>query len=132
MLNITDIRTRLHLIAVVVLLAGLGSATLIYVTAQEGQDNALDYEMAGGHVYTVVPEDSKKYMHDLELYGGKANVLANDFLHWFSGLWQGKSLAFTVGFIAIIASSGVILVARHMPSASQHEVHTKSNRSGNK
>jgi len=127
MLKITHMRRRLYLIAAVVLLAGLGSAILIYVTAENGSDNAMGYEMAGGHVYPVAPEDSKRYMHDLELYGGKANVLANDFLRWFSGLWHGTSLAFTVGCIAILISLGVFFAAQHFPSATQSEAHSEDN-----
>jgi hypothetical protein len=128
MLKITHMRTRLYLISAVVLLAGLGSAVLIYVTAEHGPDNAMGYEMAGGHVYPVAPEDSKTYMHDLELYGGKANVLANDFLRWFSGLWHGTSLAFTVACITILISSGFFFVAHHFPSATQSETRSENNR----
>ena len=128
MLKTTYMRTSLHLISAVVLLAGLGSAVLIYVTAENGSDNAVGYEMAGGHVYPVAPEDSKTYMHDLELYGGKANVLANDFLHWFSGLWHGTSLSFTIGCITILISLGVFLAAQHFPSATQSEADSENNR----
>lgn len=127
MSKITHMRTRLYLISALVLLAGLGSAVLIYITAENGPDNTMGYEMAGGHVYPVAPEDSKTYMHDLELYGGKANVLANDFLRWFSGLWHGTSLAFTVGFITILISLGLFFVAHHFPSAPPSEAHSEDN-----
>lgn len=128
MLKITHMRTRLYLIAAVILLAGVGSAVLIYVTAENTPNNDFGYEMAGGHVYPVAPEDSKRYIHDLELYGGKANVLANDFRRWFYGLWHGTSLAFTVGCITILMSLGVFLVARHFPSPAQSEAHRESKR----
>jgi hypothetical protein len=47
----------------------------------------------------------------LELYGGKANVLADELRRWFIGLWHGKSLALTLACIAIIASSGFFYAA---------------------
>ena len=71
-----NLQTRLYLITAVILLAGLGSAILIYLRAGDDSQGVLGYEAAGGHVYPVSPEDSKMYMHDLELYGGKVNVLA--------------------------------------------------------
>jgi hypothetical protein len=55
-------------------------------------------------------------MHDLELYGGKANVLANDFMRWFVGLWHGKSLAFTIACITILISFGFVFVANRLSS----------------
>jgi len=93
-------RMRLYVIALVILLAGLGSATVIYLTAESGSDQVVGYE------------NSKRYMHDLELYGGKANVLANELERWFAGLWQGRSLAFTVAFISIFLASVFFLSAR--------------------
>jgi hypothetical protein len=43
------------------------------------------------------------------------NVLADEFRRWFDGLWQGKSLAFTITFITIFISFGFFLVAYHLP-----------------
>jgi len=83
------LQTQLYLISALILLGGLGSAITIYLTAGDDSDSAPDFE------------NSKMYMHDLELYGGKANVLANDLRHWFAGLWQGKSLAFTIACITV-------------------------------
>jgi hypothetical protein len=114
--NLTNLQTRLYFVTVIILLVGLGSAILIYLTAENDSDSALSYEAAGGNVYPTTPEDSKRYMHDLELYGGKANVLVNEFRSWFVGLWHGKSLAFTVACITIIVSLGFFFVARNLPS----------------
>jgi hypothetical protein len=46
--------------------------------------------------------ESKKYLHDLEMYGGKANVLAAQFRDWFSGLWSGTNLAWTIAALTIL------------------------------
>ncbi len=105
MWKVTNLQIRLYLISAITLLVGLGSATLIYLTAETASENVLGYE----------PEYSKMYAHDLELYGGKANVLASEFSRWFAGLWHGQSLAFTVACIAIFISLGFFFVASHLP-----------------
>jgi len=68
------------------LLAGLGSALVIYLTAIPAPPNPLGYE----------PEDSKQYLRQMEVYGGKSNVLASQFRQWFDSLWHGRRLAVTV------------------------------------
>jgi hypothetical protein len=109
--KITNLQTRLYLITAIILLVGLGSATLIYLTAENDSDSVVGYEAVGGYIYPIMPEDSKRYIHDLELYGGKANVLANDFMRWFVGLWHGKSLAFTIACITIFISFWFFYIA---------------------
>jgi len=98
---------RLYLIAVIILLLGLGGAILVYLTSEDAP---------GGGVLGYEPENSKAYMHDLELYGGKANVLAYGFLRWFDGLWHGRSLAFTIAFITICIFFGFLFIANRFPS----------------
>jgi len=120
--KITNLQKGLYLIAAIVLLAGLGGGVLIYLTAENDSYGVLGYEVIGGNVYPIKPEDSKTYMHDLELYGGKANVLVNEFMRWFDGLWHGRSLAFTVACIAIFISLVLFIVAGHLPSGSRSDV----------
>jgi hypothetical protein len=67
--------------------------------------------MVGGEVYEIRPEESKMYKHDVEVYGGKANAVADEFMHWFAGLWHGKSLAIRAAFISISVSFGSFFVA---------------------
>ncbi len=107
-----DIRTRLNLLAAIILLAGLGSAALIYLGAGSGSGN----ELSVGDIYLVRPEDSKMYRHDLEVYGGKANVLMDEFMRWFSELWHGRQLAFTITCITVVMSLAVFCIARHWSS----------------
>jgi hypothetical protein len=106
---------RLYVIGAVILVVGLGSATVIYLTAGNDAEGIVGYETAGGEVYQVRPEESKMYLHDLEVYGGKANVLADEFTRWFVGLWHGKSLAITVACISLITAFGFFVVARRLP-----------------
>lgn len=95
---------RLYLIGGIILLAGLGIALLVHLTAGPSQSN-WGYDLAGGSYYPINPEDSKLYRHDLELYGGKAGLLADGIRRWFVGLWQGKALAKTVAWISIFISA---------------------------
>jgi hypothetical protein len=104
-----------HLLSATVLLVGLISSVLIYQKADRDTRAALGYEAADGSVYPIMPEDSKMYLRDMEQFGGKANVLADEFMRWFVGLWQGKSLAFTVACISIVLSLAGFYAANHLP-----------------
>ena len=116
--KITNLQTGLYLITAIILLVGMGGAILIYLTAENNSDSVLGYE------------NSKRYIHDLELYGGKANVLANEFMRWFVGLWHGKSLAFIVACVTIFISFGFFFVAKHLPSHLKSDARGKNNRVG--
>jgi hypothetical protein len=104
----SSLQTRLYIIAAIILLVGLGGAVLIYVTAEKPSDSALLYDSV----------HSKKHRHDLELIGGKINVLADEFCRWSVALWHGKSLAFIVAAIAVFVSFGFFFVAYHLPPSS--------------
>jgi hypothetical protein len=97
-------QTRYRLVTGGMLLAGLGSSVVIYLTAGSPGETSMVDEF----------EQSKRFAHDLELYGGKANVIANKFAHWFEGLWHGQTLAFTVAFLTVVVSVGYFLVASRL------------------
>jgi hypothetical protein len=128
----TKLQTRLYLISAIILLVGLSSSIWIYLTAENYAKNVLGYEVAGDNAYLITPENSKKYVHDLELYGGKANVLANEFMSWFGSLWHGKSLALTIGCITILLALGFFYVARTAPSHLEYDTHDENDQSGSK
>ena len=128
--KISDPQTYLNLISVIILLVGLGSAVLIYRTAENDSNSVLGYEIIGGQAYPIMPEDSKMYLRDLQLYSGKAGVLADEFRRWFVGLWYGKSLAFTVAYITLFISFVVFYAANHLPSRLKSDVHSENNRDG--
>jgi len=128
----TNLQTRLYLISAIILLVGLSSSILIYLTAEDYSKSVLGYEIIGGNAYLITPEDSKKYIHDLTLYGGKAAVLADEFSRWFVGLWHGKSLAFTVACITLFVSLGFFFVARTSPSDLESDAPDENNRAGSK
>jgi hypothetical protein len=55
--------------------------------------------------------DTKKYLRDLELFGGKGNVLATEFTLWWQGLWHGRNLAFTVAWLTVFLALIFWLIA---------------------
>lgn len=122
-LKIMSLRTCLYLTSAVILLVGLISSALIYRAAMNDSTSDLSYEIVGGFVYPGGGGYTKKYVHDLQLYGGNAAVLADEFMRWFTGLWHGKSLSFTVAGIAFLLSFGVFIAANNVPSHSKSGVH---------
>ena len=105
-------KTRLHILASGILFSGLSSSLTIYVTALHAQDDDLEYKF----------DITKKSLRDMEVIGGKANVLASELIDWFNGLWHGQSLAYTVAFIAIAISIGLLVVADYSSNESDHGI----------
>ena len=52
----------------------------------------------------------------MELYGGKANVLAADLMRWLGSLWHGRRLALTVACATVVVAGGVWLLADPLPA----------------
>ena len=74
---------------------GLGLAVLLYMTAAVPSPSPLGYD----------PFTSKKYLRELELYGGKLNLLAVEFRQWLASLWRGKALAYTIAVLTLMLSA---------------------------
>jgi len=125
-----DRHTGLNLISAIILLVGLGGASLIYQRAVNDANRVLGYEARDGSLYPIMPEDSKQYLRDLELYGGKANVLADEFRRWFIGLWHGKSLAFILACTTIFISFGVFYTANYLTPRLKSEVRRENHLDG--
>ncbi len=125
--KIQNRRLIFNLIGFIILLGGLGGAILIYRTAGNNSSKDLIYQEEGGSVYLIRPEDSKKYIRDLELYGGRANVLVTEFRLWLVGLWQAKSLSFILTFITVLVAAGLFYAANNLPFCSSSSVRNKNN-----
>lgn len=119
-----DQQMRLYLISAAILILGLNSSLLIYLTAGNDYKSVLGYEIVGGKAYLTTPENSKKYVHDLKVMGGNAAVFADKFNRWFIGLWHGASLAVTIACIATFISLGFFLAARTSPSNAESNAHS--------
>jgi hypothetical protein len=126
-LKIMRLRTFLYLASAVILLAGLISSVLIYRAAINDSTSDSSYEIVGGYIYPGGGGYTKKYVHDLQLYGGNAAVLTDEFMRWFTGLWHGKSLSFTVASIAFILSLGVIVIANNVQPSSRSDIPREDN-----
>lgn len=84
---------RVRLITRAILAIGFVAAVGVYVAATARPEDPLNEQLT-----------SKKYLHDLEVYGGKANVLAAEFRDWFAGLWYGRNLAFTIAVLTVVTA----------------------------
>jgi len=103
-------RTRLYTAAAVILVLGLTCSALITITAS---DVALDAPLGNPL------DESKSYRRSLEMYGGRANLLAAQFREWFAGLWHGKALGITLGWLTLAAALIVSLIAHYLPDDSE-------------
>jgi hypothetical protein len=113
MIKSMRVRKFLYASSAVVLLVGLSSSIWLYLAAMNEPPGDSSYEFIGGFVYPAEGGNTKRYVHDLQLYGGNAAVLADDFMRWFAGLWRGESLAYTVAFVTAAISLALFLIARH-------------------
>lgn len=98
---------RLGIAGRAILILGLAASGLIFATTEPTQDDA----DASPTRY------SKAYVHELRVYGGRAAVYADDFNRWFEGLWQGRSLAYTVAVLSIGIGVGCIALASRIAEA---------------
>jgi len=96
----------LYVIGAFLLIVGFGTSLLLYLSSEDVQDDGLVYQLHHG----------KRYRRDLQMMGGQMNLLADDLVVWFDGLWQGRSLASTTAAIALALSSSIFLFAHHLPA----------------
>jgi hypothetical protein len=106
-----ELKKRLHLSCLIILVAGLCGAMLIFLLAEDIPDDSLGYVIVNGTIYPRSTRDSKKYRYEVERIGGKAALLFDDLNRWFAELWQGKTLAKTVAWISILVSLAIYLFA---------------------
>ena len=99
-------KSRLYLIAAIILLVGLSSSVLVYLTAEKGEENTLLAEF----------QQSKRYRHDMEQTGGKLILVGSECMNWFEKLWKGETLAFTMASLSIFISAVFFLIAKTSPS----------------
>jgi hypothetical protein len=83
-----------RLISYVIFSVGIVISVVIYVTARPPTE----------HPFGFNPLHTKLYLRELELFGGKGNIMAAELMEWFAGLWQSKNLSYTVACITVIIS----------------------------
>lgn len=94
---------RINQVSALLLLLGFGSAFVIYLRARP-----VVFDPFVGN-----PLTSKRYLHELRLIGGKANVAFAEFQAWCAERWQGENLAVTVAVLAVLATLAFRVVAAH-------------------
>lgn len=109
---------HLRVIAIMILIIGFGSAIFIYLTADSTPVDPFN------------PLVSKRYVRELELYGGKFNVLAADLSQWFAEIWHGKSLGGTVGILSLLIA--LLLWFISTPLQISHDAEAQDNTGYNK
>jgi hypothetical protein len=91
---------RLRKVGAVILVAGLLAAVLVYATAPPA-DPALTSE-------------TKRNEYQMEMIGGKSNLLATEIREWFAGLWHGRRLAHTLAYLSIGGSLACFFLAHRL------------------
>jgi hypothetical protein len=96
---------RIHGLVAAIAGAGLSASALIYRFA------AADQPLP----YALDPNNSKRYLREMEVIGGKANLMAYDFNQWFASLWRGRTLAFSVAWITLFLAGSFWFLATRQP-----------------
>jgi hypothetical protein len=88
---------RAHLVTVLMVIVGWSIAAVVYFHATPEADDPLRQY-----------HESKKYQADVERFGGKATVFANDLTDWIASLFRGQTLALTIAVITIVVAFGYL------------------------
>lgn len=107
-ISLAQARSALNWLAVAVLVAGLGSAVLIW-RAQDRLDREAEAAQADPNA-PLSPLDSRQQMRDVEIYYGKLGVLTEE----AEELLHGKPLAKTIGGVSILSAIGLFLLAARL------------------
>jgi hypothetical protein len=86
-----DLPRRFRIVGIAILAVGLLAAGTVFLT-QSPDD---DIEILGVDIPT------KRDILQMERMGGTANVIAGEITTWFVGLWHGRKLVYTLGFLSI-------------------------------
>jgi hypothetical protein len=103
------VRWILHLLGLVILLAGYSGAALVW----RGQDR-IDQQNAyleGNDAEPLSPLDSRKGSQQLELYYGKSGLLMESLTEWAGSLTHGRPLAKTLVVLSSAAAIGCFIAA---------------------
>jgi hypothetical protein len=109
-------RTALRCLGGLVLVLGLCGSVWQYQKGVREAEILAAYEASGGEGL-MQPEDFKKSAREMEAFGGKSLVIVDKLQRWFSGLWEGKSLAVLMALVAVAVATMLFRAANRMPPA---------------
>lgn len=99
-------QVRLYLAGYVVLIVGtIGSAWAYRVATRDELGEAL----------MAQARNTRDYKGQMENIGGKANVLGAEIQDWFSGLWHGRNLAYTLAVLTVATALMCFYLAFALP-----------------
>ena len=96
---------RRKVVVAATLILGFSAAVAIWIAAGTGGTNSLGNPA----------DSSKKYLREMEVYGGKANLMATDVREWFDSLWHGRRLAVTVAVLSLLLAGFLFLALTPLP-----------------
>lgn len=100
-------RRQLNLAALAVLAAGLAIALLVRALSDDAPAPSASYVITGDETHAVPAHASKRYVSQLERFGGKAAVLFDEWIDWMASLLHGRRLAWTIGVLSVLAALGL-------------------------
>ena len=101
------LHARIFYAGVFILVAGLIGAALIYWLTADSAVTKTEIEFA----------NPRAYEYQIERLGGKATVYVVRFNEWFTGLWQGRQLVFTVAVLAVVIALICFWLSKRMAEA---------------
>jgi hypothetical protein len=104
--RLTRAQVGFYAVGYVVLAAGSGGSFWAYRAAVADEL---------GDALKAQARDTKGYQGQMEYLGGKANVLGSDISNWFTGLWHGRNLAYTLAVLTLVIALMCFYIAFALP-----------------
>jgi hypothetical protein len=104
--GLTRVQVWLYCAGYLVLFSGSAGSAWVYRVATDD---------AASQAIIARAQDTKKNQYQLEVIGGKANVVATEIQQWFSSLWHGRQLADTLAVLTFAAALACFFIAYFLP-----------------
>jgi hypothetical protein len=98
------LQRRFRAAGTLILIVGLLAAAVVAWRAVPDTDQA----------YVAMLNNTKRYEYQMELMGGKSNILASELSQWFWSLWHGRRLAQTLTVLSVGGSLACFVVAHRL------------------
>lgn len=92
-------QSRLIRSGIAILAAGLSLSLYVFLSRTDEAEPMLELQ------------SSKKFVREVELYGGKANLVAIELTEAIASVWHGRSLAYVIAVVSLGAAAGCLYAA---------------------